>query len=538
MNQMRSLRFWIRSAVVILLFSCFSFYFLKDSVLTGHEIVMPEHEAVQGQDPSALDLQQDDSKASREPIRRTATLSQGDSTYAILIQNGISRSKAQGILSQTARVYDLSRVIPGHELVLVFSPDNRDLTGMEYEISEVSRLLVSIENDSVSASRQPVEKELPTVRGCALRQIDRIVGQGDSLFSILSSCGVDEGQVHEVYKEVKRVYNLSGLTRGNELSFWVTEGKQTMLARLTYEIDDRSILDVGYHDGSFHARKLNQEVSIRYERAEGMISSSLYESATQAGIPPEIIMGLTDIFAWDINFFTDVREGDTFQVLYERCYVRNTFKGYGRIIAARFLNQGQERVAVYYTDGKSLDGYFDETGKPIRKLFLKVPLNFRRMSAGFSLSRMHPVLHDQGHHLGVDYAAPAGTPVVSLGPGRILYKGRSKGLGKCIQVEHPSGYITYYGHLSGFAQGLSSGEAVAQGEVIGYVGMTGYATSPHLDFRVRQNGKFINPLKLKPVDGPSLKGSTLAHFRQLKAKRLAMLDDVSLNYTMKLSTRN
>jgi murein DD-endopeptidase MepM/ murein hydrolase activator NlpD len=289
--------------------------------------------------------------------------------------------------------------------------------------------------------------------------------------------------------------------------------------------------------GTFLAGAQTRGLSVRYERAEGTISSSLCESAVQSGLPREIVMGLTDIYAWDINFFTDIREGDSFQVLYERYYEKNAFKGFGRIVAARFLNRGREHVALYYTDKRSISGYFDEEGKPVRSFFLKAPLDYRSVASGYSTAMMRPVLHKKMPHLGVDYPAPSGTPVITLGAGRVIYKGSAKGLGKCIMIAHPSGHVTYYGHLSAFPRGISLGETVGQGQVIGYVGMTGYATSPHLDFRVLRAGRFINPFTLASGEWPGLKGRELARFREIKARRLAMLDDFSLNYTMKLSTR-
>jgi len=246
-------------------------------------------------------------------------------------------------------------------------------------------------------------------------------------------------------------------------------------------------------------------------------------------------MDLTDIFAWDINFFTDIRDGDTYTVLYEKYYVGDTFKGYGRVIAARFINQGQKHVAVYFNDGNGTRGYYDEKGKPIQKLFLKAPLNYRRISSGFTYHRMHPVFHKVRPHLGVDYAAPTGTPVVALGDGKIIFKGWSNGFGESIRIKHRNGYISYYGHFSRYARGMKKEKKVDQGQVVGYVGMTGVATGPHLDFRIKYNGKFINPLKLKSVTGPPLKGANLASFKENSTKNLAMLDDPSLNIAPKLS---
>ncbi len=532
--------------LALLLISCIGWFFLKGDpgiadqtdAVENEEVIIPEHDAESARDYSDLAEPKEDLKALKDPIRKASSICKGDSVYKVLVQNSISHSQAYQILREVKNVFDLSRVVPGHEIVLIFSPDNENLIGIEYEISNDDRLIISISEDKVQAHKQHVEKTLPAQYSGLLKQTDHIVQQGDNLFSILRSCGVSSVQIDKVVKAVKEVYNLSGLTAGNSLKIWVTRQEPAGLVRMAYEIDDLNSLDVEGKDGAFKARKQTQELEVRYERAQGSITSSLYESAVQAGLPPEIVMGLTDIFAWDINFFTDIREGDTYTVLYERYYVQNTFKGYGRIMAARFMNQSDEHVAVYYANGKSVDGYYDDAGKPIQKLFLKAPLNYRRISSGFSYHRRHPIFHVMRPHLGVDYAAPKGTPVVSLGQGKVIFKGWSKGFGKCVQVKHPSGYVSYYGHLSGFPKGISKETRLDQGEILGYVGMTGYATGPHLDFRVRLNGKFVNPLTLKPVNGPPLRGKALAHFKEISHKRLAMLDDASLNYTTKLSKRD
>jgi murein DD-endopeptidase MepM/ murein hydrolase activator NlpD len=538
MKQIRRLRFWAWGAAAVLLLCLLCLLFLKNSALTGEEVVMPMHEAVQETDPSALAVRQEDFKAARMPLRRESTLCQGDLVFAVLLQNGISRSQARSVLDAARDVFDLSRALPGHKLALVFSPESRDLALLEYEISDLSLLKVTVAGDSATASRQPVGRELPPVQGRVLKQVYRVAGQGDGIGGILGSCGVSGVQARAVCRAAAGVCGNQALAPGNALSLWVTDGDRPLLAMMACEIDGRSILEVDLRSGACKARKLTRKLGVRYERAEWTISSSLPESAAQAGLPPEVVMGLTDIFAWDINFFTDIREGDSFQVLYERYYAGTSFKGCGRVVAARFLCQGREHMALYYSDGHDVEGYFDEEGRPVRKLFLKAPLNCRSVFMSFSPGRMHPVLHGRGPCLRADYAAPSGTPVVALGPGRVIYKGSSKGLGRSIQIRHPSGYVTCYGHLSGYPRGVSPGEDVDQGEVIGYVGMTGNATAPHLDFRIRLNGRFVDPLILEAEGWPGLKGSALAQFQAFKARRLAMLDDLSLNYTIKLSTTN
>lgn len=555
MSVIRNSNPWKLSTIIlsILLISCISWYFVKGNQESAREIaapaneelVIPEHVTENAQAYADLVPPQEEQNELKEPIRKVSTIDRGDSFYNILLSYGISHSQAFEIVKGVKRVFDLSRVLPGHELALIFSPDNENLVGIEYEISGDDQLVVTIDADKIDARKEHAgavvdEGAKPPVVSYSgeLRQTDYTIRKGDNIFTILNSCGISHGQIDQAIKTVRKTYNLSCLMPGRALSVWVTEGQPVSLVRLSYEIDDLNTLEVECRNGAFTATRKTEELDVRYERAEGSITSSLYESAVQAGVSPEVVMGLTDIFAWDINFFSDIREGDTYTILYERYYVNDVVKGYGRVMAARFVNQGKEHVAVYFQNGKDIDGYFDEKGKAIRKLFLKAPLNYRRISSRFTHKRKHPIFHVVRPHLGVDYAAPTGTPIVSLGQGSVIFKGRSKGFGNCLQIKHPSGYVTYYGHLSRFAKGIHKGARVDQGEVIAYVGSTGYSTGPHLDFRVRHNGEFVNPLTLKSVNGPALREKNLARFKDLSAKRLAMLDDTSLNYTSKLTKRD
>jgi len=550
---------WKWSSIILaaLLVSCISWYFIlgdacqvtEEAIAGGEDMSgqgdpaaigqegqdLPVHEVEQGHDYASL---ASFPEASGEPIRKVSTIAKGDSLYAILQQNGVSNRQAYDILNAVKPVFDFSKIVPGRELVLVFSPDNQDLTGIEYSVSDISQIIVSIDGENIQAQKQEIAKVLTPEYTGRLRQIDYIVAKGDNLYNVLRSQGVCDYQIDLVIKSVKKVYNLSGIIPGNAMNIWITEEEPVRLARLTYEIDYLNLLEVVPENGSYKASRQTFEVDVQHERAEGTITTSLYESAIQAGLPPEVVMALSDIFAWDINFFTDIRQGDHYTVVYERYYVKGAFRGYGRVVAARFINQGTPHVALYFNDGNGISGYYDEGGKPIRKLFLKAPLNYRRISSGFTHKRKHPIYHVARPHLGVDYAAPTGTPVVALGDGVVTFRGTNGGFGKSIQITHRGGYVTYYGHLSGYAKGIKKGARVSQGEVIGYVGSTGVSTGPHLDFRVRLNGKFINPLSLKPVNGPSLKGESLARFREFSAQRMAMLDDSSLNRTAELGTEN
>ncbi|MFW5837619.1 MAG: M23 family metallopeptidase, partial [Desulfovibrionaceae bacterium] len=225
--------------------------------------------------------------------------------------------------------------------------------------------------------------------------------------------------------------------------------------------------------------------------------SSLIQATVAAGEEESLALELADIFAWDVDFCRDLRPGDAFTCLVQKRYRQGTLVGYGPILAAAFVNQGTVFEGFRFPDEDDQPSYFDAKGKSLRKVFLKAPLSFRRISSGFSHRRFHPILKYYRPHTGVDYAAPRGTPVWSVGDGVVVKRGWSKAAGNYIRVRHSSVYTTQYCHLSRFARGAGKGAKVAQGQVIGYVGSTGYATGPHLDFRMYYRGKPIDPRKVK-----------------------------------------
>ncbi len=287
------------------------------------------------------------------------------------------------------------------------------------------------------------------------------------------------------------------------------------LENLRVRLDRRTELRFSRHDGSIQCRRIERSVESRVVRVEGRITASLFGAVIAAGERPELAVRLAEIFQWDIDFFRDLRKGDRFELLVERRTVDGAFYGYGPIFAARFVNDGRELDAILYRGPDGRPGYYDLEGRPLEKQFLKAPLRFSRITSRFSLHRYHPVLHRTIPHYGVDYGAPVGTPVHVTADGVVTWVGRKRGAGKMITVRHPNAYETNYLHLSRYAPGLRPGVRVRQGQVIGYVGQTGYATGPHLDYRIRHHGRWINPLRLasppaKPLD-PDQRSRFLQH---------------------------
>jgi murein DD-endopeptidase MepM/ murein hydrolase activator NlpD len=242
------------------------------------------------------------------------------------------------------------------------------------------------------------------------------------------------------------------------------------------------------------------------------IDTSLYDALRGAGEGPALVQQLVDIFQWDIDFFA-LQKGDSFSVVVNKKFAGSDPVGYGPIIAARFTHEGQTFQAFRQEMPDGRAGYYAANGTPLRKQFLRAPLKFTRITSGFSKSRFHPLLHVFRPHHGVDYGAPTGTPVMTTADGVVVSAGYHGGEGNCVRIRHGSRLETSYLHLSRFAKGIRPGKQVLQGDVIGYVGMTGLATGPHLDYRVMQDGQWLNPLKLRSITADPLGGEVLARFR-------------------------
>ncbi len=287
------------------------------------------------------------------------------------------------------------------------------------------------------------------------------------------------------------------------------------LETLRVRLDRRIELTFRSSGGAIRSKRIERPVESRIVRVAGGITSSLFGAVASAGERPELAVRLADIFQWDIDFFRDLRKGDRFLLLVERQTVDGSFYRYGPIFAARFVNGGRELDAILYRGPDGRPGYYDLEGRPLRKQFLKAPLRFSRITSRFSLNRYHPVLHRRMPHYGVDYGAPVGTPVHATADGVVTWVGRKGGAGKMVTVRHPNAYETSYLHLSRYAPGIRRGVRVRQGQVIGFVGQTGYATGPHLDYRIRHDGRWINPLRLasppaKPLE-PEQRNRFLQH---------------------------
>ena len=257
--------------------------------------------------------------------------------------------------------------------------------------------------------------------------------------------------------------------------------------------------------------------------AVGEIRSSLFGAADAAGLPDAVTLQMADVFAGDIDFYHDLRRGDRFTVVYEMRYVDGEPVGAGRIVAAEFENRGRAIRAFLWRGDDGNEDYYADDGAPLRKAFLRSPMEFSRVTSGFSNARFHPILQDWRAHKGVDYAAPIGTPVRATGNAKVTFAGRQNGYGNVIQLQHQGAFSTLYAHLSRFAPQVRAGARVAQGEVIGYVGQTGWATGPHLHYEFRVGGEQRNPLTVALPTGEPLAPAHRLAFAERIAPAAAQL---------------
>lgn len=286
------------------------------------------------------------------------------------------------------------------------------------------------------------------------------------------------------------------------------------LVAFEYDISPTETLVIDEAKGEISARVETHQCEVRQTVLAGTVSSSLFAAIEKAGGDTELAVSLADIFSCDIDFCQDVRLGDTFRAVVEKRYVEGRFVGLGRVLAASFTNRGKTLTGFGLPGPKGRLLYYDANGRALRKAFLRAPLSFLRITSRFSGSRLHPILKVRRPHYGVDYAAPTGTPVWSVGAGVVVERGRNAAAGNYVTVRHSRTWVTRYNHFSRFAKGLHKGSTVAQGQVIGYVGSTGYATGPHLDFRIYKNGVPVNALA-----NPQMTAEALPAARKADLKR-------------------
>ncbi len=358
--------------------------------------------------------------------------------------------------------------------------------------------LVLLKDFIIIPIAKPLPKVQPTVEYGIVTDSFAVVREevkpGQNLASIISSYNVDKSSIDLLVRKADGIFDFRKFRAGNEYIAMLSNKSERKLQYFVYEISDTNYVVFDFRD-SLHVHAGSREVSNRLRSVSGTISSSLWSTMEQAKSDPNLAIALAEIYQWTIDFYA-IRKGDEFKIIFEDLSVEGKTVGLGVIHAAWFRHAGKEYYA-YRFNQDNVTEYFDEQGNNLRREFLKAPLKFTRISSKFSNSRFHPLLHIYTAHHGVDYAAPSGTPVHTIGNGIVEKAAYSGGAGRMVVIKHTNNFTTSYMHLSGFAAGLHSGSRVSQGEVIGYVGTSGLSTGPHLDFRIYKNGQAIDPLKVE-----------------------------------------
>jgi len=354
---------------------------------------------------------------------------------------------------------------------------------------------------------QPPQREL---------DIERIVfEQGDIPAKTFAKTRIPEDEAAAIIKALSRVINLKNIKPDDFYEVLYDDlGDWKAIWFYPYGEDYFSIIKG--RDGALNIEKKKLASITKAKQVSGTVESSLWEAMSSQDIPPVIIMAFTEIFESQMDFVTDTRAGDEFKVFYETKEL--TKKGViasSKITVAKYKSGSKTYEAFYFQPEKGYAGYYDKNGMSVRSAFLKAPLQYRRISSYFSMARKHPIFKTVRPHEGIDYAAPIGTPVSTVGNGIIKTATRSGGYGNLVIVKHINGYETYYGHLSKYAAGIKKGVSVNKGQVIGYVGQTGTATGPHLDFRIMRYGKFFNFLSMKQQPYDTLYGEDKKKFLRL-----------------------
>ncbi len=355
------------------------------------------------------------------------------------------------------------------------------------------------------------------------------VQRGDTVAELLRRLSVEDIAASNFLLKDKAAASLRQLSVGREVQSEIAADGSLLALRYLNNTGEQVVIEK--NGGGFKTSTLPAQLEQRVFMRTGEIKSTLYAATDAAGLSDPVANQMADIFAGDIDFHRDLRKGDKFTVVYEVNYCNGEPVRSGRILAAEFINQGHPYRTVYFQTSSTTGDYYTPDGKSMHKAFLRSPIEFSRVSSGFSMSRFHPILNKWRSHKGVDYAAPMGTKVKVTSDGIVALVGKQGGYGNVIMVNHAGRYSTVYGHLSRFAAGLHRGQHVAQGEVIGYVGMTGLATGPHLHYEFRVDGTQRDPLKVALPDGAPISEAQKTAFlggTQELNDRLAMLRNTQL----------
>ena len=363
--------------------------------------------------------------------------------------------------------------------------------------------------------KESISSEQETPKEPAEKVVNYKVSEGDIPANVFSrEGGWDANDTEALLLASKGIFDFTHIRIGQNLHFYFNP-EETRAKRLEYERNTETLIIVEREGEDFRAReeKINYEISQKIVSAT--INNFFYVDALDAGLTEPTALEMGDIFAFSIDFTTEIRQGDQFMVVYEKRTRAGEAAPDGKILAAKFINDGATFYA-YYFDNEGNGGYYDAEGRVLERQFLKAPLSYRYISSGYTGARINPITRTMMAHYQIDYAAASGTPVVATARGTVVSAGWEGGWGRMVRLRHDNDYTTHYGHLSAFAKGMRSGASVSQGQIVGYVGSTGWSTGPHLDYGIKINGVPVNPLKLDLPKGAPLSADKMEAFEILK----------------------
>jgi murein DD-endopeptidase MepM/ murein hydrolase activator NlpD len=384
-----------------------------------------------------------------------------------------------------------------------------------------------------AASPSDPRSASPSKKGAEAHD-DSIVVQGSmkgytGLLGALSASKIDAAQITEVIAALEPELNMKSLKPEHRFEARL-DPRTGKIRKFLFRLSPIDAVVVSRNEkGALKANRQEVDVTLKVVKVAGVVDSSLERAMSKVGEGSALVSMFVDLFSWDVNWYTDPRDGDEFRIVIEKKFLGDKFYGYSRILAAEYKGKNG-RYQVFFHKQKGGGGFYvTPEGRAVHRAFLKMPLNYRRVSSRFDKHRFHPVLHQTKGHYGVDYAAARGTPVWASCDGTVLKLGRFGGAGNMIILSHPSGVNTMYMHLSRFAHGLKHGLKVKQRQVIGYVGSTGLATGPHLHYGIQVLGKYVDPMKFAASKGTMLSRTERLRFIDELPDRMAVLEGIPLS---------
>lgn len=345
----------------------------------------------------------------------------------------------------------------------------------------------------------------------------QFIGEDDTFATVLENLGIGYSQMLDILEAASSTYDFTSVRVGQPLRLF--KNSENELVKIEYEIDSDDYVIVEFKVDGYEVEKKEIEYEVQIVRQGATIENSMYLDGLEAQVPEEIIMEFAEVFAWTIDFAVQVQKGDNFEVLYEKRSRDGQDAGTGNILAGKFINKGKEYSAYLFENLDGEQAYFSGEGESMIKQFLRAPLEFRRITSGYTYARFDPINGAKTPHLAIDYAAALGTPIMAVGDGTVTFAGwNSQGYGNYVSIRHNDVYSTGYAHMSSFAKGIRSGAGVKQGQIIGYVGSTGWSTGPHLHYEIKKYGKLVNPLEIELPPGDPVPEEKREQFEKTKAE--------------------